>query len=871
MITNSHSAQKTTIEYMLSVKLRLFFLCTFLAYPQLSLGALPLFSISDLTYEGAFRLSSSTHGESSMSYAEGILTYNPDNNSLFVVGATNQQAIAEFPIPQLVKSEKLSDLNVSSSPIQDFSRVLNRAYSGNPQAIDRVGGLEYSNGQLFVNAYEYYDAPANNTHTTLAIRNARDIASSNVDGYFELTGAAHAAGWISRLPSYWQSILGATHISGQCGLAISTRLSIGPSGFVWNPEYVDTNLNQGPVDAAAILDFNLTNPLNGDLYNESGTNDIWTHISRATYGFVIPGTRTYATIGYSGGHDSGLGYKITQNTGYVCGGPCSYDSSDNYNFYWLWDLDDLVRVKLGQLQPHEVEPYDYGRFTVPFGTGTDNKIGGGTYDQANNLLYLSILKADNEGFHRGPVIIAFSVEGASTEGGSGGGSGGGSDGGSGGSSSALAAAPTNFSATVTVDSEDSSGDSGGDSSSSGGSDTSTSTSANFNPAFPSDAPPPLEIPSGTTVNVSSNSELQTAVSSLQDNTILRLAPGTYNLSNTLYIRKNNITLVGTGNTAEDVVLVGKGMDNASYGNVPHGIWSDATGLTITNLTIRDVFSHTIIFNPGAEQPHIYNVRLINSGEQFIKANPSGFGNGVDGGIVEYSSMEYTNGPPSTDHGGGGTGYTNGVDVHAGQNWIVRNNLFKNFHTPDSADNLWNPAILMWNGAAGTIAENNVFINVDRAIAFGLFDNASGQDHSGGIIRNNMIYYESGLYSSSRKTNSDAAIIVWDSNSTKVFHNTVLTNGNLNKSIEFRFATSGGEVRNNLVDATIGYRNNGTFDQSGNSSSAASNLFVDASAGNLHLSSSGANSVGEVAGLVDVPTDFDGESRGSNSEPGADSF
>jgi hypothetical protein len=30
----------------------------------------------------------------------------------------------------------------------------------------------------------------------------------------------------------------------------------------------------------------------------------------------------------------------------------------------------------------------------------------------------------------------------------------------------------------------------------------------------------------------------------------------------------------------------------------------------------------------------------------------------------------------------GIGYTNGLSLLAADNWVIRNNLFKNFHTPD---------------------------------------------------------------------------------------------------------------------------------------------------------------------------------------------
>lgn len=77
-------------------------------------------------------------------------------------------------------------------------------------------------------------------------------------------------------------------------------------------------------------------------------------------------------------------------------------------------------------------------------------------------------------------------------------------------------------------------------------------------------------------------------------------------------------------------------------------------------------------------------------------------------------MEHTNGTPSHTEV---EGYTNGIDVHCGQNWVIRNNLFINLHTPDFAKYLWIPVILMRRGAGNALIENNIFVSYDRAIAY----------------------------------------------------------------------------------------------------------------------------------------------------------
>ncbi len=206
-----------------------------------------------------------------------------------------------------------------------------------------------------------------------------------------------------------QTALGGDYITGQSsGIPIISRTSVGPSAFSFNhTELLEKTDASTPVSTTKLLDFSLGNPLHDDLSNADRDNDIWTHLSRVVYGMVVPGTRTYLTIGQSGGHESGVCYKCTQNTGHLCGGYCAPDAEDYYHYYWLWDLQDLIDVKNGSKNSYDIRPYEYGEFTTPFAT---NNFGGGTYDPVGKLLYLSVLKADREQgtYSNPPVIVAFS-------------------------------------------------------------------------------------------------------------------------------------------------------------------------------------------------------------------------------------------------------------------------------------------------------------------------------------------------------------------------------------------------------------------------------------------------------------------------------
>ncbi len=373
------------------------------------------------------------------------------------------------------------------------------------------------------------------------------------------------------------------------------------------------------------------------------------------------------------------------------------------------------------------------------------------------------------------------------------------------------------------------------------------------------SPPALPAPTGTVVNVSTESQLQTAVHNLTSNTTIVIAPGTYTLSSTLYVNGTftNVGLRGATNNRDDVVLVGPGMATAAYGNVPYGIWTggNVQGITIANLTIRDLYYHPIIFNAGTQSPRVYNVHLINAGQQFIKSNPDGSGGGVNNGIVEYSVIEYTSTAKDS--------YTNGVDVHTASGWIIRNNLFRNIVSPPGM--LAGPSVLVWNHSSNAIVEGNSFINCARGVAFGLEDVSPGTDNSGGIIRNNF-FFRTGAQS------GDNAIGVADSPNTQVLNNTVFLSGTYPSPIEYRFTgTTGVVIANNITDGIISARDGATGTVQSNLVGAQANLFVDASTGDLHLASTATSAIDKGVTLPTVTDDWDGEARpqGAGYDIGAD--
>lgn len=369
--------------------------------------------------------------------------------------------------------------------------------------------------------------------------------------------------------------------------------------------------------------------------------------------------------------------------------------------------------------------------------------------------------------------------------------------------------------------------------------------------------PALPRPTGRIVNVTTEAELQQAVRGLVSDTAILIASGTYRLTGTLHVSGalRNVTIRGASDNRDDVVLLGPGMTSADKSFL-HGIWSGGgvQGLTIANLTLRAFPSHAIILNAGTQAPHLYNLRLADTGQQIVKSNPDPAGGGVNDGIVEYSIVEFTTN--SRDN------YTNGVDVLAGKNWTIRHNLFRNIRAPQGQ--LAGPALLVWRGSANTTAEGNTFIDCQRAIAYGL-EATSPPDHSGGVIQNNFIYR--------RATQpGDAGIIVFGSPNTLVAHNTILLSRTYGAAIEYRFpqATSV-RIVNTLTDAAIVRRDGAQAIVEGNYTRATVALFAGASNGDLHLLPAATDVIGAAVAVTGVTTDWDGDRRpaGAGGDIGAD--
>jgi|GEM_PF-486294 len=734
---------------------------------------LPRFAISDMNYEGAFRILRVGGGRTGSGASPGVFALGPTGSSIFIESHQRAGAVAEFPIAQPSLATDMNELPITGAPLQDFAPALDRPAT-NPEGIDRIRGMLVVDGALIVNGFEYYDAPGDNLDTTLAFADASRLADSPVIGWEEMAGAAHAAGWMSPIPAEWQEPLGASHVSGSsAGFPINSRHSTGPSAFAVNLDPSLSAIDQ----AQPLLDFSLDNPLAEDRRNESGTNDLWTNESRASYGFIIPGTSTYFTIGQSAGHESGIDYGPSpRGKGYH-----PNDYSDAYPFYWLWDVDDLVAVRNGQLEPHEVRPYDHGPLDLPFADfdySNFQRLGGAAYDAASGTFYVALSKVDyTQGIYGPlPLILTFSlavdtaapvepvepepvapaepvapVEPVAP---------------------AEPVAPEPVAPAEPVEPV--------------APEPEPVAPVAPTPADPADFCPRYEVsdlyrPRTNQITVSPDDDWERALLDAPPDTEILLADGDYQMTRyAVYLTQAGLTIRSASGDRDAVTIRGQG-----YGVGGEGLMLAGAGITIADLSMTAIRNHAIAIKPsaGAADINVYNVNLYDNGTQQIKAASDAENRN---GVVACSAIGYT---PDGVQGD----YIGAIDVHRAANWVVRDNYIYNVSGDGSGCEIdidcgrynSHPAILFWSDSRDVTLERNVIVDSWRGITLGL-----GRGFERGTVRNNFIY---------QSEPGDAGIELYDTRDVTIEHNTVFSVG-YRGAIEYG-GSSNVMIRNNLVSAT----------------------------------------------------------------------
>jgi hypothetical protein len=392
----------------------------------------------------------------------------------------------------------------------------------------------------------------------------------------------------------------------------------------------------------------------------------------------------------------------------------------------------------------------------------------------------------------------------------------------------------------------------------------------------------LPQPTGRVVSVSDVSSLVGAVNSAVDGDTISIADGVYNLGGQyLWIDIPNITLRSASGNRDAVVLDSN--YNANSGK--ETITIAASNVTIADLSVREAYTHPIHVVSTTSAPtdntFIYNVHIIDPGEQAIKINPNPGGHYTDNGMVACSHIELTDSGRTHIRN---NCYTGGVDAHQSRDWVIRDNRIEGFWCQNG---LSEHAVHFWRASRDTIVERNLLLNNARGVGFGLDTAGSVRtytddpcptavgyvDHYGGIIRNNFISASSGVLFAS-DSGFDCGICLWNACNARAGHNTLYTANPAEtfSMIEWRFLNTRATIANNLTNYNRLVARDGAGGTSfGNVTTAQAIWFVNASAGDLHLLSAAASVIDHARAPSFVGDDYDAQPRpeGTLSDVGAD--
>jgi hypothetical protein len=333
-----------------------------------------------------------------------------------------------------------------------------------------------------------------------------------------------------------------------------------------------------------------------------------------------------------------------------------------------------------------------------------------------------------------------------------------------------------------------------------------------------------------------------------------LRDGTYRLEESIRIQAPGILIQGLSKDRSKVVLRGSGPTESLVRVAVSIVSPDAT---VADLTIAGVGWHGIQVHGehAASRPTFHHIRVADTGQQLLKVSIVEGGPAADRGLVACSQFEYTDCAPSD--------YTNGVDVHRGQGWVIRDNFFRRIRGPKSIGGKAGPAILVWNGSSATVVERNALIDCTRGIALGLRRKTGSPDHDRGVIRNNVV--------ANLNDWADEGIEAGDSGQLRIEHNTVLTGGSTPWAIGLRFPTTEATVRNNLCNRPIALRDGAHAEEAGNVVDARRDWFTGPERLSFRLARGDLPAVDAGVPIDGIELDFDLRPRVRGSAPDAGAF
>lgn len=373
---------------------------------------LPLLQFADLQYLGGFRLPRDI-SSGSFSYGGLGVAYNPGRNSLFI--SNRKEMVTEVTIPAPVNSANPEAMNWATY-LQHFADPTEgNLWQVAPSDVSIQQMLVYNN-RLYGTASIYYDGSG--VQRVSHYSRSTNLSEPSFVGMTSIGDPTHTGfvdGYMAVVPPEWRTLLGGPAVTGQCCLPVAARTSWGPSAFAFDPAQIGYS---NPVPDATLLYYDDMHPTLGPWM---GSNPTWGANVQINNVILIAGTRTALYIGRNAMgpfcYGEGTGVQSLVGTMSPNGAVYCYDPTNPakgqhgypYRYQmWAYDLAELAKVKAGQKNPWDVVPYGVWPFEFPT-PESRYRIGGVGYDAARQLIYVSQMLADTDGYANRPIIQVLKV------------------------------------------------------------------------------------------------------------------------------------------------------------------------------------------------------------------------------------------------------------------------------------------------------------------------------------------------------------------------------------------------------------------------------------------------------------------------------
>jgi hypothetical protein len=388
----------------------------------------------DLRYVGCFRLPAYP---ARYDYPPKGMAYCQAHDSLFITGFADFHGTAEVSIPTPIRGAlTLAELNRAHElqPMTDPTE--GSIWALTYGAAINLGGLHVHRDRLIVDAYRHYDADGNQPFSHWS-RNLNLSAAGDYLGPLTLdvtaateTSSVHAgnvSGYMGAIAPEWQDHFRGPCFTGQSGIPIVSRTSLGPGLFSFDPDDIG---KKDPVPTTPLLFYPGSHPTLGK-YTPGPTDPNPNPLFNGTMqvgGVIQPvGTRSVLFFGVIGvgkyTYGQGTGDPALDGTavpGYNNEVWYSYDpvnptKGDHAYPYpaWVWAYDalDLAKVAAGTLEPWEPKPYATWELDSDFYSWLP-RLSGATYDPDRQWIFVSQTRGDGDA----PLVHVYSCAHAARRG-----------------------------------------------------------------------------------------------------------------------------------------------------------------------------------------------------------------------------------------------------------------------------------------------------------------------------------------------------------------------------------------------------------------------------------------------------------------------